>query len=167
MARSKTEAAGPSHEARADAREAREGMAGSVIALREAVDWSACAGLVVAYAFGSRCEGRARPDSDLDVAAVLSGPGAETLDGSQRLAKIETAIQRAAQAPVDFVLLPEQPLAFQYNVVSQGALLYERSRGERALYEADLFSRYFDFLPTLRLFERYHMQGIRRRLARL
>ncbi len=135
--------------------------------LRRAVDWRDCLGLVAAYAFGSRCEGRARPGSDLDIGVVFNGPGAATPDGAQQLAKIETAVQRATSAPVDLVVLAEQPLAFQFGVVSRGTLLYERSCEERAKYEADLLSRYFDFLPTLRLFERYHMQGVRRRLAQL
>lgn len=105
-------------------------------------------------------------DSDLDVGVVLAEPMAAA-DSSQQLATIETAIQREATARVDLAVLVEQPLAFQFGVISRGEVLYERSREARAKYEANLLSRYFDFLPTLRLFERYHMQGVRRRLARL
>ena len=132
--------------------------------LRRCTCWGAHEGLVAAYAFGSRCEGRDRPDSDLDVGVVLDPAAQDASDLA--LAKLEAGIQRSAgEIAVDVVVLNEQGLAFQFNALSRGRVLYERSREARAAYEANLLSRYFDFLPTLQLFERYHTKGIRRRLA--
>jgi predicted nucleotidyltransferase len=142
-----------------------ETSAGILSALRAPDLWSGFAPIIAAYAFGSRCTGKNRPDSDLDVGVLLDRTEDRVVQ-PRLLAELEARLQRrAGRTPIDFVILNDQALAFQYIVVSKRQVLYERSRGERVSYEAALLSRYFDFLPTLELFERHHSEGIRRRLG--
>ena len=48
------------------------------------------------------------------------------------------------------VLLNRAPVELAYAVVAQGTLLVEQDAATRIEYEADVLSRYADYLPVLR-----------------
>jgi hypothetical protein len=47
-------------------------------------------------------------------------------------------------------MLNRAPVELAYAVIAQGKLLYERDIATREEYEADVMSRYGDYLPVLR-----------------
>ena len=99
------------------------------------------------YLFGSQAEGCAGPMSDYDL-GVLVEPAA---DGQQVKAQLACEFAGALQTGrADVVLLNRAPVELVYTVIAQGKLLYERDVATRVEYEADVMSRYGDYLPVLR-----------------
>jgi predicted nucleotidyltransferase len=77
-------------------------------------------GIAALALFGSRASGKARPDSDLDV-AVLPTAGADRRD-----LQVSVAVALADLAPkgrVDVVLLDEAPELLRHNVLAGGRLV--------------------------------------------
>lgn len=101
--------------------------------------------VLVAYLFGSQATGRARPDSDIDVAVLLeeNADPESFLDLRLRLA---SAFERTADVgPVEVVILNEAPLRLQGRVLSEGVLLYSLDEPLRVRYESLTRRQYFDF----------------------
>ena len=99
------------------------------------------------YLFGSQAEGCAGPMSDYDL-GVLVEPAA---DGQQVKAQLACELAGALQTHrVDVLLLNRAPVELAYTVIAQGKLLFERDVATRVEYEADVMSRYGDYLPVLR-----------------
>ncbi len=104
-------------------------------------------GLCLAYLFGSQVEGRVGPMSDLDL-AVLVDLG---VDRQRFQADLTHELVQALESDrVDVVLLNRAPIELAYAVVAHGKIVYERDAATRVEYEADVLSRYADYLPVLR-----------------
>lgn len=120
------------------------------------------AGVRLAYLFGSRASGRARADSDIDVAVLLDPErvgGAEAYGREVR--RLAGALGRVvSSASLDIVLLNEAPCLLRHRVLAGGRLLFARSEQERVRYAIRTIREYQDFEPRLR-------QYAGRRLARL
>jgi predicted nucleotidyltransferase len=99
------------------------------------------------YLFGSQVEGYLGPMSDYDLAVLLD----PTVDGRRIQAQFAHELACALQTNrVDVVLLNRAPIELAYAVVAQGKVLYERDVATRVEYEAQVLSRYGDYLPVLR-----------------
>jgi len=99
------------------------------------------------YLFGSRIEGRLGPMTDYDL-GVLIDRGA---DVGQVHARFTHELVRALQTDrVDVVVLNSAPIGLAYAIIAQGKVLYERNVVARVEYEAQVMSRYGDYLPVLR-----------------
>ncbi|MBI2195328.1 MAG: nucleotidyltransferase domain-containing protein [Planctomycetes bacterium] len=138
------------------------------------IDWSLAAGIwqdypfvVAAYHFGSSARGLARPDSDVDLALLLRARDKDwPMDRKlvEALAELQWRLQRTLKAnALDVVVLNDQGLPFQHTVLRSGRLVYEGDLQARVLFESYVISWYCDFLPTLRLVERYQLKGLRKR----
>lgn len=101
---------------------------------------------VAVYLFGSRAQGRARADSDIDLAIVLpddcSIPATERIDLIARLEEL-------AGRRVDLVLLNRAPLPLQFEIIHTGILLYESSSDARTDFEDIVVRDYLDLGPML------------------
>lgn len=95
-----------------------------VAALREA-------GARFAFVHGSRAEGRARPDSDLDVAAHFGGMAPDVW-------------RVAVPAGVDLVVLDEAPLELAGRVALRGVLLFDDDPCARVEWQARTRLVYLD-----------------------
>lgn len=105
-----------------------------------------------AYIFGSVAQGRARPDSDIDIAVLLGRrlPDSRALHYRLRLAgELGAALHRG---DVQLVILNDAPPLLAHRVLSRGALVFERSRAARVRFHVQTASRYADMVPTM---ERY------------
>jgi uncharacterized protein len=105
-----------------------------------------------AYVFGSVAQGRARPDSDIDVAVLLSRcpPARRALGYRLKLAgDLGAALHRD---DVQVVVLNEAPPLLAQRVLSLGTLVFERSRSARVRFQVRTAGRYDDLVPTM---ERY------------
>jgi predicted nucleotidyltransferase len=105
-----------------------------------------------AYIFGSVAQGRARPDSDIDVGVLLGRrlPDARALRYRLTLAdELGAALHRN---DVQLVILNDAPPLLAQRVLSQGVLVFQRSRAARVRFHVATAQRYDDMVPTM---ERY------------
>lgn len=107
--------------------------------------------IITAYLFGSRATGRARPDSDLDVAVHLT-PG---LSAEQRLELMLSAIaalgrelgplgERTDLLDLD---LDRVSSAIAFQVIRHGRRVLDRDPAARVHHEATIARRYDDDRP--------------------
>lgn len=110
----------------------------------------------LAYLFGSQAEGNVGPFSDYDV-AILTDPA---VDAPCLQAEVRHRLSQALETErVDVVLLNRAPIELAYAVIARGRLLFERDRATRVEFEADVLSRYGDYLPVLRAQRADILQG--------
>jgi hypothetical protein len=116
-----------------------------------------------AYVFGSVAAGRARADSDIDVAVLVD----ETIRPSRMLkyrlrlmADLGAALQRR---DVEVVVLNEAPPLLAHRVLSGGTLVFERSRAVRVRFQVRTAARYLDLIPMFETHIRYSKRRARER----
>ncbi len=101
--------------------------------------------VVLAYLFGSRATGRARPDSDVDV-AVLLDPSVRSeryLELSLELARrLATA---SGVGGIEVVVLNDAPLPLRGRVLQQRVVLFSRDETVRVGYESKVMREFLDF----------------------
>ena len=101
-----------------------------------------------AYVFGSVASGRARADSDVDVAVLIDRrvpPGRILKYRLKLMADLGTALHRS---DVDVVILNEASPLLAHRVLSQGTLVFERSAPARVRFQTKTASLYLDLSPT-------------------
>lgn len=108
-----------------------------------------------AYLFGSAAKGRQRPDSDLDVAVLLTRP----LDASRSFAyrlKLMTDLGAALhRSDLDVVILNDAPPLLAHRVLSKGKLVFERSASDRIRFQVRIAALYADLVPMFETQIRY------------
>ena len=109
--------------------------------------------IAVAYLFGSRARGNARPNSDVDVGVLL--------DAGVDIHRRQLDLMASLGANVDLVVLNDAPPALGYRVLRDGIVLVchdDRARVEHWVRTVD---RYLDTAPMRRTLE----EGLRHRIA--
>lgn len=101
-----------------------------------------------AYLFGSRATGRARPDSDVDVAAYF---------GENAPASFDVLLPHG----VDLLVLDGAPLELRGRVSLEGKLLFEDDPVSRVRWESTTRKIYLDELPRLRRAHREFLEAVR------
>lgn len=109
------------------------------------------AGARFAYVFGSRTQGRARPGSDLDVAAWFGSP----------MDPLRAA--RGLPEHIDLLILDEAPLELAGRVAMDGRLLFDDDPPARVEWEATTRKMYLDERPRIERARREFIQGARAR----
>ncbi len=115
---------------------------------------------MLAYLYGSVAEGYALPDSDIDIALVLTEN--HGLSAYERM-RLELAIgadveDRCHLREADVRSIDDAPLMVQGTVLTEGLLLYARDEDFRVEYEVLTRKRYFDFLPVHRQMQRAYLE---------
>jgi len=90
--------------------------------------------LLAIYAFGSRIEGTARVDSDLDLSILVAGYA-----GPLQLWEIASQLSDVAGCPVELLDLRAASTVMQYQVITKGKLLWGK-HPETALFECFVLS---------------------------
>ena len=117
-----------------------------------------------AYIFGSVAQGRTRPDSDIDIAVLLTRP----LTGDRALRyRLDLTVALGAalhRDDVQLVMLNEAPSLLAHRVLSRGVLVFERSRAARTRFQVETARRHADMVPAI---ERYieHLKKQTREMA--
>jgi len=117
--------------------------------------------VIVAYLFGSAARGQMRPDSDVDVGVLTSGPHGDApnrLTLASMQPGLQADLQEAARRPVDLVVLNHASPDLIHRVLRDGQLLVERDRSARIQFEVRARNEYFDVLPFL---NRYREAALR------
>lgn len=113
-------------------------------------------GVVSAYLFGSRATGKARPDSDIDL-AVDWDPALDAVGKAAAECELRTALAKELGAPgerADLVDLRCVGVTLGFRVIRDGKLLMSRNPKARVDLEARIARRYDDEAPYRRLFRR-------------
>ena len=116
----------------------------------------------LAYLFGSRARGAARPDSDIDVAVLVDDACVATPTGVKKtIWRLIPAMAGDVRSDrIDLVLLNNAPALLRHRVIRDGVLLTARSDAERARFVRRTIRDYQDIEPRLR-------ELTRRRIRRL
>lgn len=99
------------------------------------------------YLFGSQVDGRLGPMSDYDVGVLIDRTGDERQVHARLTHELVCAL---GTDQVNVVLLNRAPIELAYAIIVQGRVLYQRDVATRVEYEAQVLSRYGDYLPVLR-----------------
>ncbi|HXF71372.1 MAG TPA: nucleotidyltransferase domain-containing protein [Actinomycetota bacterium] len=100
-------------------------------------------GVVFAYLFGSRATGRARPDSDVDVAVYLDRAPADPLAEALALAgRLEEA---SGVGGIEVVVMNDAPLPLVGRILRERIVLYCRDEPARVAFESRAFREFLDF----------------------
>jgi predicted nucleotidyltransferase len=112
--------------------------------------------IVSAYLFGSRAKGRARPDSDVDLAVDwVAGLDAAARERAERELRASLFDGLGALGDrIDLVDLGRAGATLAFRVIRDGKLLFTRDRLARARLEARIARRYDDEQPHRHLFRR-------------
>jgi predicted nucleotidyltransferase len=114
--------------------------------------------IAAAWLFGSRAAGRARADSDVDVAILMSDDPPATLDGMGF--DIAAALEEQLDVPVDLVVLNRAPVELVHYVLRGGELVYETDALLRVAFEVRARAEYFDLKPILDEYRRASMNAV-------
>ncbi len=110
------------------------------------------AGARFAYVFGSRAQGNARSDSDLDLAAYFGRDDVDPL-----------SVRGVDFDRVDLVVLDRAPLEVAGRVATRGRLLFEVDAAERVHWEAMTRKIYLDEVPRMDQARKDFVAGARAR----
>ena len=124
--------------------------------------------IAAAYLFGSLASGRTGPMSDVDIAILLKDNAPKGRELIHQEDYLSYRIADALKAKeVDLVELNRQGLIFQHNVLRTGKLIYDADPAFRKKFEINVITEFCDFEPTLRFIKKFHLQGIKNRLAKI
>ena len=101
--------------------------------------------VIAAYLFGSLAQGRARPQSDIDVAILLVPMDSEA--AFDRRLRLMEYLRPFADREVEVVILNIAPPLLQQQALRHGRLLYERNKSARADFEVQAGKVYADLKP--------------------
>jgi predicted nucleotidyltransferase len=112
-------------------------------------------GIQAVYLFGSSATGRARAESDLDLAVLAD-------DARLRARKVDILAELAANGfcNVDLVFLPDNDIVLQYEAVRLNRLLYQRPDFDGAATFSLVVRRYLDFQPYLKVQRKAYKQRV-------
>ena len=114
-----------------------------------------------AYIFGSVAHGRTHPDSDIDIAVLLGRPIPDARAVNYRLGLARDLGVALGRNDVQLVILNQAPPLLAHRVLSQGTLVFERSRSARVRFQVQTASRYADHVPALERHVRRLKQDVR------
>jgi len=101
--------------------------------------------VVAAYLFGSQATGRARPESDVDTAVLLSEE--DSLTRLKRRLRMIDEVSALCGREADVIVLNDAPPLLQHQVLRHGRLLFERDRPARVEFEVRAGKIYADLKP--------------------
>ncbi len=106
------------------------------------------------YMFGSAAEGRARSESDVDLAVLPVG--GSSVD---KLALMGDLVA-AGFSDVDLVVLDEDAVVLEYEAVRNNRVVYAAPGFDRGGTYSRIVRRYLDFLPYLEIQRRAYKRRI-------
>jgi predicted nucleotidyltransferase len=79
---------------------------------------------------------------DIDIGAYCAIPKGEVFDFELEMS---SKLEIISGYPVDFKVINYAPLGFQFSVINEGALLFERDRATRLNFLEEIGMRYMDY----------------------
>ena len=116
-------------------------MCARLAAALEATDW-----VDAALLFGSHATERARPDSDVDLAIVVTTPDVSLRDELE----LQSQLEAIARTSVDLVRFDRASSLLKGELGRDGVVLFERRPGLGARARAEAMIEWLDFEPAYR-----------------
>lgn len=112
-------------------------------------------GINTVYLFGSRAQGCASTESDIDIAILLKEPRRSTRDFGKRYLEIYELLAEhfRTRRDIDIVFLHKASGQLKYHVVREGTVLYDADRERRKRFEEHTIIEHADFEYFRNLFE--------------
>lgn len=114
-----------------------------------------------AYLFGSVVSGRARHNSDVDVAVLIKPANVRSGFLKYRLKLMADLAGALGRADVDLIVLNEAPPVLAHQVLAKGKLVFERSASARIEFHVRTVNLYFDTEPMRKIYRHYLKKRIR------
>lgn len=114
------------------------------------------------YHFGSTASGYELKFSDIDLGIVFTD--VKVLKNSlEAYTKLYTLFINSINLPYEFdiVLLQQTSCYFQYQIISEGKVIYELSPEFRVNYEEDVLNKYLDFKPIVNYFNKILIERLK------
>ena len=111
--------------------------------------------VLAAYIYGSVVTGRARPDSDVDIAVLVSEKVMRRDPFRYRIELMTDLMDVLKRDDVDLILLNQAPPLLAHRVLKNGKLIIERSPSARAAFQVSTVNRYLDTQPMRNLYLTY------------
>ena len=105
--------------------------------------------ILEAYLFGSRARGRARRDSDIDIAVYVDESRARDGVWGYRADLTTDLMVALGTDDVDVVVLNRASILLYHRVLRDGVRVLSRDLRATTTRAGQALSRYFDFLPQL------------------
>lgn len=105
-----------------------------------------------AFLFGSHATGRARADSDIDVAVLLDAEFAQANRAGSLRRVIESLAAHLAADRLDVVILNDAPPALAFQVLKHGKVAFERNATALHRFRVRTYARHADYEPVERFF---------------
>ena len=105
--------------------------------------------ILEAYLFGSHARGKARSDSDVDVAVYIDEALADNGNWGYRAELTTDLMVALGTNDVDVVVLNKAPILLCHRVLRDGVRFLSRDLRATTTRAGQALSRYFDFLPQL------------------
>lgn len=118
----------------------------------------------LAFLFGSRAVGRARRDSDIDIAVLVDGPLVVDAGGVNRMLRHLAGRLGGGEVRsdlLDVVLLNHAPVLLRHHVLRDGVLLRAKDDAERVRFAVQAMRDYQDFAPRLAFHRRWRIARLR------
>lgn len=115
--------------------------------------------VIAAYLFGSRIAGKARLDSDVDTAVLLSEE--DGVARFERRLRLMSEVSEVCGREADVIVLNDAPPLLQHQVLKCRRLLFERDRAARVEFEVRAGKIYADLKPMYDFHTRDLLQKIK------
>ncbi|MEK6847475.1 MAG: nucleotidyltransferase domain-containing protein [Nanoarchaeota archaeon] len=103
------------------------------------------------YLFGSQVTGRAREDSDVDIAVILKNPND----------KDESFVARFWSDKLDVHCFHKLPLLIQFRIFKYGKVLFVRDKKFLHMLKVNVLGYYLDFADYINDFYRRALKNVR------
>ncbi|MGQ9552419.1 MAG: type VII toxin-antitoxin system MntA family adenylyltransferase antitoxin [Candidatus Bathycorpusculaceae bacterium] len=113
--------------------------------------------VLVAYLFGSQAKKIQTPQSDIDIAVLLSEPLKTLLEYYLHLVN---KLSEILGNNVDLIILNTAPPLLKHQVIKHGKIIYSRNEEARITFEARAQSEYLDFSRALARYDECLMKQV-------
>lgn len=118
--------------------------------------------IILTYLYGSLAKGVAHPQSDIDIAILLSENISEEAYPYGYRAEILSDLMKALQTNrIDLVTLNEAPPFLRFQVIRYGVLIFSRSEAKRIDFQVKTITKYNDVKRLLYVQHQYLSQRLK------
>ncbi|MFW5790976.1 MAG: type VII toxin-antitoxin system MntA family adenylyltransferase antitoxin [Bacillota bacterium] len=111
--------------------------------------------IIFAYIYGSVARNQDTSRSDIDLAVYIDEDKKPEAGPFGYRSELITELQPLAGNDIDLIILNEASNLLAYNVFKEGKLLFNKDPELRTEIQAKTVDKYLDFLPMLKVQEKY------------
>ncbi|MFC1496825.1 nucleotidyltransferase domain-containing protein [Candidatus Margulisiibacteriota bacterium] len=109
--------------------------------------------VILAYIYGSQAKGKARKNSDTDIAVLLDEKKSPPTPYGRDV-NLAGKIEKPTKLNIDLRILNNSSPFFAFQVIKHGKVLYSADENRRVEFESRARCKYFDLKPMYKMFFR-------------